>query len=110
LRGALLRGALAGAEHEAQHRTASEAALQSEIAGLRTMMAQAERAAQERATNVAALQAEIGALQESLAAARQVGKAAIDAFRIGSAAPTKPDERHGWRGALLGFFGVGTSF
>ena len=61
------------------------------------------REAQQRATNMAVLQAEIGALQEKLTAARQVGKAAIAALHIGSAAPTKPEERRGWLGGFIGF-------
>jgi chromosome segregation ATPase len=105
---AALRGGLARAEREAQQRTDSEAALQSEIAGLRTMMAQAERAAQERANNMAALQAEIGTLQQTLTAARQVGKAAIAAFRIDAVAAARPDRPRGWRRAVMGLFGAGT--
>ena len=104
---AALRGGLVRAE---QQRAASETALQGEIAGLRATAAKAEREAQERAATVAALQAEIGGLQEALTAARQVGRAAIAAFRIDSAAPMKPDEPRGWRWAAMRFFGARTSF
>jgi hypothetical protein len=95
---AALRDGLARAEPEAQQRATSEVELQSKIAGLGATVAKAEREAQERAATVAALQAEIGGLQEALTAARQVGKAAIAAFRIGNAPPTGRDERRGWRG------------
>jgi len=104
---AALRGGLVRAE---QQRAASETALQGEIAGLRATAAKAEREAQERAATVAALQAEIGGLQEALTAARQVGKAAIAAFRSETAAPAKSDEPRGWRSAVLRFFGVGVGF
>ncbi len=101
----VLRAALTQAERAAQERPATTEAMRAEVGGLRQILTQAERVAQERDAAVAALQAEIGALQETLTAARQVGKAAIAAFRIGSAAPTKPDEPRGWRRAILGLFG-----
>jgi hypothetical protein len=107
---AALRGGLARTEREAQDRAAAGAALQSEIGGLRATLAKAEREAQERAANMAAMQAEIGALQETLTAARQVGKAAVAAFRIETAAPTKPDRPGGWRQGILRFLGASTSF
>jgi hypothetical protein len=107
---AALRGGLARAEREAQLRTASEVALQSEIIGLRTKLTKAERDAQERAHTVAALQGEIATLQEALAAARQVGRAAIAALQIGSAAPTRLYRQRRWRLPLLSFLGVGIRF
>jgi hypothetical protein len=79
--------ALQRIEQEAQERAAALAALQSEIRGLREALAKADGQARERAAAAAALQAEIVAVQDTLSAARQVGKAAIDAFRAGSAAP-----------------------
>jgi len=45
--------------------------------------------------------------QSTLIAARQVGRAAIAAFRIDTAAPTKPD---GWRRIVSKFFWAGLSF
>jgi hypothetical protein len=101
---------LAHAEGEVGERAASAAALQAEIAALRERLAHAEGEVGERAASAAALQAEIVALQGTLTAARQVGRAAIAAFRIGSAAPTKPERRRGWRQAVIRFFGVRTSF
>jgi hypothetical protein len=49
------------------------------------------------------------ALQDTLTAARQVGKAAIAAFRASSAVPMEPDRPLGWRQAMMRFFGAGTS-
>jgi hypothetical protein len=98
---AALRGGLARAEREAQQRAASETALQGEIVGLQATVAQAERAA---------LQAEIVTLQGTLTAAREVGKAAIAAFRIETAAPMKPGEPRGWRQAIMWFCGARSSF
>jgi Sulfotransferase family len=105
-----LRGGLIRAEREAQLRTVSEAALHSEIIGLRTRLTKAERDAQERVNMVAALQGEIEPLQETLAAARQVGRAAIAALQIGSAAPTKIGRQRRWRLPLLRFLGAGIRF
>jgi hypothetical protein len=102
-----LRDAAAKAEREAQHRTAAEAALQTEIAGLRGTLAKSKQEAQEHA---AAMQAEIVTLQRALDAARQVGKATVAAFRIDSAAPVKIDAPPGWRQAIKWFFGARTSF
>jgi hypothetical protein len=121
---------LAQAEHEAQDRASAAAALQTEVmtlrvgmarakreqpavaarvetevAGLRDALARAEHEAQERAAAGAALQAEMVALQEALTAARQVGKTAIAALRIGNAPPPKPDGPRGWRQAIMRFFG-----
>jgi hypothetical protein len=101
-----LREMLAQAEREAQERTAAQTALQSEIAELREMLAQAEREAQERVTAAAVLRKEVVSLQSTVDAARQVGKAAVAAFRIETAAPTKPDRPGGWRrGSIRRFFG-----
>jgi hypothetical protein len=105
-----LRTTLAQAEDEARERAATTAALQAEIATLRGKLAQAEGEARERAATTAALQAEIETLQGTLTAARQVGKAAIAAFRIETAAPTKPVVQRGWRQAIMRFLGAETSF
>ena len=58
----------------------------------------------------AALQAEIATLQDTLTAARDVGKAAIAAFRIEAAAPIKPVEPSGWRETIMRYFGAPASF
>jgi colicin import membrane protein len=105
-----LREALAQAEREAQERRAAAATLEAAIAMLRKTLAQAEREAQERAVSAEALRAEIVALQGTLAAAREVGKAAVTAFRIDTAAPTNRDEPGGWWQAIMRFFGARTSF
>jgi hypothetical protein len=101
-----LREALAQAERGAQQRAAAEA----EVGALRGRLARAEREATDSAAAAAALQAEIVAVQDTLTAARQVGKAAIAAFRASSAAPMEPDRPLGWRQAIMRFFGAGTSF
>jgi hypothetical protein len=98
-----LRDGLAQAENEARGRAAATAALHGEIAGLREMLAQSERESQERAASAAALQAEVAALQGILTAARQVGRAAIAAFRIDAATPAKPDGSLGWRQSIIRF-------
>jgi hypothetical protein len=105
-----LREALLQAQHEAQRSAATARVLQSEIAVLRERLARAECEARERATAAATLQAEIDTLQGTLTAARQVGKAAIAAFRIETAAPKKPDVPRGWRKAIMRFFSAQTSF
>jgi putative ABC transport system substrate-binding protein len=103
---AVLRDALAQAELE--HAIAAEA-MRTETAVLRERLTQAERERKERATDAAALQVEIVTLQRTLAAARQVGKAAIAAFRIEAAAPIEPLERRRWP-AIMHFFGIRRSF
>ena len=105
-----LRGTLAQIEGEARERTATTAALQAEIATLRGRLAQAEGEARERAATTAALQAEIATLQDTLTAAREVGKAAIAAFRINTAAPIKSEVPGGWRKAIARFFSAETTF
>ena len=107
---ASLREALAQAERQAQQRAAAAQALEAEVRTLRGRLAQVEGEARERAATTAALQAEIEALQGTLTAARQVGKAAIAAFRIENAAPPKIDRPHGWRQAIMRFLGAETSF
>src|SRR5271165_3419586 len=107
---ATLREALALAERETQERGAAAEAVQTEVWGLRGRLARSEGEAQQRAAAAAALQAEIVTLQGTLTAARQVGKAAIAAFRIETAVPMKPDEPRGWRQAIMRFFGARTSF
>jgi len=105
---ATLREALAHAERAGRQRATEAESMQSEIAGMRERPARAEREAQQRNAAAAALQAEIVALQGTLTAARQVGKAAIAAFRM--VAPTEPDGPRGWRQALVRLFGARTSF
>jgi hypothetical protein len=107
---AALRAGLGQAEREAQERAVATEAMQSEIVALRAGLGQAEREAQERAVATEAMQSEIVALQGTLTAARQVGKAAIAAFRIETAAPTKPDRPLGRRQSIMRFFGVRTSY
>jgi hypothetical protein len=69
------------AEQDVKERSVAAAALQGEVATLHGRLARAEREATECTVAVAALQAEIAAVQDTLTAARQVGKAAIAAFR-----------------------------
>jgi hypothetical protein len=107
---AALRGVLARAEREAQQRATAAQALEAEARALRARLTQAESEARERAATTAALQAEIETLQGTLTAARQVGKAAIAAFRIETAVPTKPVVPRGWRRAITRFLGAETSF
>ena len=104
-----LRQTLAQADRAAQERGVAAEALQTEVVLLRETLAKAQREAQERAAAVPALQAEIGALQETLTAARQVGKAAIAAFRMDAVAPARPEEPRGWRRAVMRFVGTWTS-
>jgi chromosome segregation ATPase len=104
-----LRETLARAESAAKERAAVAAASQAEIRGLRETLMQAERERQQRATDAAALRDQIAALHRTLAAARQVGKAAIAAFRIEAAAPTEPLARRRWP-AITRFFGIRRSF
>jgi len=106
----VLREALARAEGEAQQRAAARETLKAEVGALRETLAQAEREAQERAAAAMALRTEIVTLQDTLTAARQVGKAALAAFRIDTAAPTQPDGPRAWRRAIMRFFGARTSF
>jgi hypothetical protein len=79
------------AEQDVKERSVAAAALQREVATLRRGLARAEREATERTAAAAALQAEIVAVQNTLTEARQIGKAAIAAFRASSAVPVEPD-------------------
>jgi hypothetical protein len=79
------------------------------VSALETALAQAERERQQRAADAAALQDEIAALQGALAAARQVGRAAIAAFRIEAGAPMEPPAQRRWP-AITRFFGITKSF
>jgi chromosome segregation ATPase len=99
---AALREALKQTERAGHERARTQDALQAEVAALWDALAQADREAQERAdraeglareraTAAAALQAEIFELQSRLTVARQVGKAAMAAFRIDTTAPTELD-------------------
>ena len=101
-----LREALPQARHEAQRSADTTRVLQGEIAVLRERLARTERQAEERAAAAAALQAQIGILQGTLDAARHVGKAAIAAIRIETAAPTTLNEPLGWRRAVMRPFGA----
>jgi hypothetical protein len=105
-----MRETLARAEREAQQRAAAAQALEAKVGTLRRRLEQAEGEAKERAAAAVALQAEIATLQDTLTAAREVGKAAIAAFRIETAAPAKPDRPDGWRRGIMRFFGASTSF
>jgi hypothetical protein len=95
---------LAQAERVGQDRTAAANRWNAEVATLREALAQTEREGRRRAAAAAALQAEIVALQDTLAAARQVGHAAIVAFRIDTAASQKPERARGWRQLIMRFF------
>jgi predicted nucleic acid-binding Zn-ribbon protein len=106
-----LRQALKQAEREVQQSADGTRAMQSERVKLRNALAatqsatealhrrlaQAEGEAAERAAAAKAFRAEIESLQDKLAAARQVGKVAIAALGIDTAAPAKPDAPHRWR-------------
>lgn len=85
-------------------------ALEAEIRALRGSLIRAEEAAADRAATVTVMQAEITALRNVLAAARQVGRAAIDAFRINAVAPTVPDLSPRWRQAIMRIFGARESY
>jgi hypothetical protein len=105
-----LRETLARAERDAQQRAAATQALETEVRTLRAKLAQVEREAEERAAVSAALQAEILTLRDTLTAARQVGKAAIAAFRASSATPMEPHRPLGWWRGIMRFFGARLSF
>ena len=106
-----LRETLLKAERETQTRAAASMTLQAEVRTLRERLAAVERETQERTAALGALRAEIATLQATLSAARQVGKAAIAAFRIEAAAPTKSDSTRRWRrGGMMWFFGARTGF
>jgi chromosome segregation ATPase len=107
---AALRGTLAHAEREAQQRAAAARERKAEVGALRGRLEQAEGEARERAAAAVALRSEIATLQGTLTAARQVGKAAIAAFRIDTAAPPKRDTPRGWRHAIMRIFGAQPSF
>jgi len=105
---AALREALAQADREAQERARAGAAIEAEVAELRERMVRTEAEATERAAAAAALRAEIDTLQGTLTAARHVGRAALAAFRVDTAAPPKPDAPapRDWRRAIARFFGA----
>ena len=104
---ARLRDALAQAERKAQESGEGAQRLRAEVVTLRDARAKEERASQERTASEAALQAEIVTLQGALTAARQVGKAAIAAFRIETAAPTAPYGPSRLRRGIMRFFRSG---
>ena len=104
---ARLRDALAQAERKAQESGEGAQRLRAEVVTLRDARAKEERASQERTASEAALQAEIVTLQGALTAARQVGKAAIAAFRIETAAPTAPYGPSRLRQGIMRFFRSG---
>jgi hypothetical protein len=105
-----LRERLAEAERKTQERAAASTTLQAEVRTLRERLAEAERETQERRAALGTMRAEIATLQDTLSAARQVGKAAIAAFRVETAAPTKSDSTGGWRRSMMRLFGARTSF
>jgi hypothetical protein len=105
-----LREALAQAEREVRERDAAARALGTDVGALRGRLAKAEREATERAAAAATLEAEIITLQGTLDAARKVGKAAIAAFRIETAAPRVPDGPLGWPQLVMRFLGAWSSF
>src|SRR5262249_55921522 len=99
-----LQEKVAQAERDMQQRVNTTQVLQREVRALRTRLAQAEREATERRTTAAALQAEIATLQGTLTAAREVGRAAIAAFRLDVAAPVTHERPGGWRRGIMRFF------
>jgi hypothetical protein len=104
-----LRERLAQAKRETQQHAAAERTLQAEAATLRGRLVEAEGEATERRA-AAALGVQIAALQETLTAAREVGKAAVAAFRLDIAAPAMPHRPGGWRRGILRLFGAQPSF
>ena len=107
---ATLRDTLAQAEREARQRGAAAEASKAELRRLRERLSQAEGEAAERRATAAALQAEIVTMQGTLTAAREVGKAAVAAFRLDIAAPVRPHRPGGWRQGIMRFFGAQPSF
>jgi hypothetical protein len=105
-----LRKRLERTEGEVQQRAVAAETLAAEVGTMRERLAQAERQAQRHITDEAALQAEIVGLQGTLAAAREVGKAAIAAFRIDTVAPRNPDRPRGWRTLWYGCSAIGRMF
>ena len=108
---ATLGETLAKTKAETHQRAAAERTLQAEVTTLRGRLAQAEsQATEHRAAAAASLEVQIAALRETLTAAREVGKAAVAAFRLDIAAPAKPHRPGGWRRGIIRFFGVQPSF
>jgi hypothetical protein len=103
---ATLRGTLVHAERDARQRGAAVETLEVELRGLRDRSGQADREATEQRTTAAALQAEIATLQGALAAAREVGRAAVAAFRVDIAAPAISHARRGRLQAVMKFLGA----
>ena len=77
-----------------------------EVRALHTKLVEAEGEATERRAAAAALEAQVATLQGTLTAAREVGKAAIAAFRLDVTAPVKPDRPGGWRRGVMRFLGA----
>jgi hypothetical protein len=103
---AALRSTLAHAQREARQHGAAAEALEVELLGLRDRSGQADREATEQRTTVAALRAEVATLQGALAAAREVGRAAVAAFRVDIAAPAISHARRGRLQAVMKFLGA----
>jgi chromosome segregation ATPase len=103
---AALRSTLAQAQREARQHVATAEALEVELRGLRERSRQADREATEQRTTVAALRAEVATLQGALAAAREVGRAAVAAFRVDIAAPAISHARRGRLQAVMKFLGA----
>jgi hypothetical protein len=101
-----LRGTLAQAEREARQHAVAAKALKVELRGLRERSARADHEATEHWTAVAALQAEVATLHGSLTAAREVGRAAVNAFRLDIAAPAISHARGGRLQAVIKFLGA----
>lgn len=100
-----LRERLAKTEREMQEHATAAQVSEAEVGVLRGRLAQAADEATKRLSAVEAFQAEIAALQDTLTAARQVGKAAIAAFRLDAAAPVKSDSTGRWWRRMMRFFG-----
>jgi hypothetical protein len=107
---ATLRDTLAQAEREARQRGPAAEASKAELRRLRERLTQAEGEAAERRAAAAALQAEIVTLQGALAASREVGRAAVAAFRLDISAPATPNRPGAWRRGIMRFFGAQPSF
>jgi hypothetical protein len=103
---ATLRDTLAQAEREARQRRAAAEASEAELRRLRERLTQAEGEATERRAAVAALEVQVATLQETLTAAREVGKAAVAAFRLDIAAPARLHRPRGWRRGIMRLFGA----
>jgi hypothetical protein len=101
-----LRERLAQADRETQQRAAAERRLQAEVVTLRGRLVEAEGEATERRTAAAALEVQVAMLRDTLTAAREVGRAAVSAFRVDIAAPAISHARRGRLQAVMKFLGA----